>query len=235
MKRNSRFESNPFPQMMSRRPLRLCLAVLLLGGLASAGCQSAYYGTMEKLGVHKRDILVDRVEKARDSQQEAKEQFVSALDRFQHVVKVPDTPLDEKYQTLKGELDRSEAKAADVRDRIEQVEDVAEALFDEWEAELKQYSSDSLRRSSAAKLKETRRRYNQMIKAMKRAEAKIDPVLVPLRDQVLYLKHNLNAQAIASLQSELRTIKTDVSTLIKEMEKAINEADLFIKGMEKSG
>ena len=30
---------------------------------------------MEKAGIHKRDIPVDRVEDARDSQQAAKEQF----------------------------------------------------------------------------------------------------------------------------------------------------------------
>jgi len=230
MNGNGRAASN---QVRGRTFVAFLPPMILLSCLALAACQSAYYGTMEKLGVHKRDILVDRVEKARDSQDEAKEQFASALDRFRHVVGTPDTPLSEKYDTLKEELDRSEEKAAQVRDRIEQVEDVAEALFDEWEEELDQYSSETLRRSSATKLKETRSRYNQMIKAMKRAEAKIDPVLVPLRDQVLYLKHNLNAQAIASLKSELRSIETDVSTLIREMDKAIREADQFIQGMEK--
>ena len=68
---------------------------------------------------------------------------------------------------------------------------------------------------------------------MKRAERKIDPVLSAFQDQVLYLKHNLNAQAIASLQSELASIEIDVARLIKEMEASIKEADSFIRTMEK--
>jgi hypothetical protein len=67
---------------------------------------------------------------------------------------------------------------------------------------------------------------------MKSAESKIEPILVVFKDQVMFLKHNLNAQAIASLETELGSIKTDVSNLIAAMEKSINEANVFIKTME---
>ncbi len=210
--------------MFRPRYFSLFCCVILL-----AGCSSAYYGAMEKIGIHKRDILVDRVEEARDSQQETKEQFASALERFSSVVNFDGGDLEDKYNQLKSELEKSEEQAEEVRERIEAVEDVAEALFDEWQAELEQYSSASLRRSSERQLQSTRRDYQKLIGAMKRAEAKIDPVLNPLRDQVLYLKHNLNARAISSLQAELGTIEADVSRLIKEMEASINEADAFIK------
>jgi predicted nucleic acid-binding Zn-ribbon protein len=184
---------------------------------------------MEKVGIHKRDILVDRVVAARDSQEEAKKQFQSALERFSSVVNFHGGDLEEKYLELKDELESLEDRAREVHERIAAVEDVAEALFDEWEAELDQYSSQSLRRASERKLRETRRRYNQLIRAMKRAEAKIEPVLKPLRDEVLFLKHNLNARAIASLKTELERIETDVSVLLKDMEESIKEADAFIQ------
>ena len=210
---------------------RLVLAALL--ALLLTACNSAQYAVMEKFGIHKREILVDRVEDARDSQEEAKEQFASALEEFSAVLNFQGGTLEEKYQQLNAELETSEEHAEDVRQRIDEVEDVAEALFDEWEDELKLYSSDSLRRSSAGKLKETRSHYQSLMKAMRRAEARIEPVLTPLRDQVLYLKHNLNAQAIASLQSELGRVEGDVSSLIREMEAAIREADAFIVSLEK--
>jgi len=197
----------------------------------TGGCQKAYYSTMEKFGVHKRDIMVDRVEEARDSQQEAKEQFQSALEQFSKVLNYKGGELEDKYKTLQAEYDKSEEKADEVRDRIDAVEDVSEALFDEWENELEQYSNKSLRRDSEKKLAQTRRQYDQLIKAMRRAEAKIDPVLKAFRDQVLYLKHNLNAQAIASLQSELVAVESDIADLIKEMEKSIGEANSFIRTM----
>jgi hypothetical protein len=197
------------------------------------GCESTYYKTMETMGYHKRDILVDRVEDARDAQEEAKTQFESALEKFSSVLGFHGGDLEEKYDQLKDEYDESVIKADAVRSRIAAVENVAEDLFAEWQEELNQYTSSSLRRSSARKLKETKRKYAQLIGAMKRAERKIDPVLSAFHDQVLYLKHNLNAQAIASLQSELASIETDVARLIKEMEASIKEANSFIRSMEK--
>ena len=197
------------------------------------GCETTYYKTMETLGYHKRDIMVDRVEDARDAQEEAKEQFESALEKFSSVLGFHGGNLEEKYDQLKDEYDESVIKADAVRSRIAAVENVAEDLFAEWQEELNQYTSSSLRRSSARKLRETKRKYAQLIGAMKRAEKKIDPVLSAFHDQVLYLKHNLNAQAIASLQSELASIETDVARLIKEMEASIKEADSFIRSMEK--
>lgn len=137
--------------------------------------------------------------------------------------------LEEKYKQLSEELKKSEEQADDVRNRVAAVEDVAGALFDEWEDELDQYKNTNLKRKSEAQLKQTRRHYLKLIGAMKKAESKIDPVLDPLRDQVLFLKHNLNARAIASLQTELGQIESDVSRLIRDMDAAMKEADSFIQ------
>ncbi len=197
----------------------------------SSGCEGVYYKTMETFGKHKRDILVDRVGKARDAQEDAKEQFQSALEKFSSVVKVPTSELQNKYNQLKAELEKSEAKAEAVSARIADVENVAEALFDEWQSELNQYTNKDLRRASEQKLKQTRGRYDQLISAMKQAERKIAPVLSAFRDQVLFLKHNLNAQAIASLQGELVSIESNVASLIKEMDASIAEANAFINSM----
>ena len=197
------------------------------------GCQSVYYGAMEKLGYHKRDLLVSDVEKARDAQEEAKEQFQSALEKFSTVLNFEGGELQEKYDELNEEFQRSETKAQAVHDRIGSVENVSEALFDEWEAELKEYSNANLRGTSQQKLNQTRKQYGQLIKAMKRAEDKMGPVLAAFKDQVLFLKHNLNAQAIASLKNELVAVESDVSKLIKDMEASIKEADSFIAAMTK--
>lgn len=196
------------------------------------GCQSVYYDTMEKLGVQKREILVDRVQDARDEQTDAKEQFQSALQKFSSVVNFDGGQLEEKFEELNAAFRRCEDQAAAVSDRIAAVEDVGEALFDEWKAELNQYSSAELREASRRKMVDTRRQYDRLVRSMRRAEDKIHPVLDAFRDQVLFLKHNLNARAVASLQTELRAIETDVAALIREMEAAIAEADGFIKTME---
>lgn len=207
--------------------------ILMLSFFVIAGCQGVYYKTMEAFGHHKRELLVDRVENARDAQQDAKEQFQTALEKFSTVINFSGGKLEEKYKELKTELEKSESKAKGVRTRLGDVEDVADALFNEWEKELGQYTNDNLRRASEQKLEQTRQRYSQLIEAMKRAESKIDPVLLAFRDQVLFLKHNLNAQAIASLQEEFSSLEADIASLIKEMETSIAEADTFIKAMAK--
>lgn len=217
------WKSNPTSQLL--------VGLILAVAMPIFGCQSAYYAGMEKMGYHKRDLMVSDVEKARDAQQEAKEQFKSALERFTTVLNVKGGKLQEKYDTLNGEYERSEAKAQAVRDRIASVEDVSEALFSEWEDELKEYSSAKLRMSSQTKLTQTRTQYAKLIKAMKRAESKMPPVLGKFKDQVLFLKHNLNAQAIASLKGELGSVESNIKILIEEMESSIKQADTFISSM----
>ena len=222
-----------FSLLCDRSLFPLLTCGMILFSLTALGCQSVYYDAMEKMGYHKRDLMVSDVQKARDAQQEAKEQFKSALERFTAVLNVKGGELQDKYDTLNTEYEKSEAKAKAVRDRIVSVEDVSQALFEEWEAELKEYSSTSLRQSSQKKLTQTRTQYAQLIKAMKRAETKMDPVLAKFKDQVLFLKHNLNAQAITSLKSELVSVEGNIASLIKEMETSIKEADSFIASMAK--
>jgi hypothetical protein len=211
------------------------IVALALALLTGGGCRSTYYSTMEAFGKHKRDLLVDRVGAARTDQAEAKEQFRSALERFESVVRLEQTDLKRTYDTLHAELERSQAKAGDVRERIASIEQVSADLFEEWEDELDQYTNRDLRRASERQLGETKQRCNELIAVMKRAEAKMEPVLASFRDHVLFLKHNLNAQAVAALRGELDTLENDTSALIREMETAIAEADAFIREMRAEG
>lgn len=202
-------------------------AVVLL-----AGCQSAYYSTMESLGQHKRDILVDRVENAQESQEEAQEQFKSALDQLSALIEFDGGDLQSQYEVTLSNYEASEKAAKDVSDRIESIENVAQALFDEWADEIEEYSSAKLKRQSQNKLSDTQRKYARLIKAMHRAESKMSPVLTALKDNTLYLKHNLNAKAIGALEGEFSDIKSDVDVLIKEMSKAISESESFISTLK---
>lgn len=207
---------------------------LLLMVLAfTAGCSSIYYSAMDSVGIQLRDIMVHRVVKARDSQQEAKEQFKSALEQFTAVTNFKGSDLQDIYNELNDEYEDSVAQAKNVRNRIDEIEDVSEALFEEWQDEIEQYSSTSLKRSSQQQLRKTKSHYQQLISAMNKAESKIQPILAVFKDQVLYLKHNLNAQAISALKGELNTIESDVTVLIAAMEQSVNEANQFIQTMEK--
>lgn len=207
------------------------LFIICAVALALSACQTAYYSAMEQMGIPKREILVDRITEAQEAQQDGQEQFQDALAQFRSVVNFNGGDLENIYDRLNSEFEDSESAAERIRDRIAAVESVSEALFDEWEDELDEYSNQNLRRDSERQLRTTRSRYAQLIGAMRRAEATLDPVLDALRDNVLYLRHNLNAQAVASLRGELDTINTDVDSLVRAMQQAIAESDRFIAEM----
>lgn len=210
--------------------IKSSLVIALL--ISMTACQSAYYAAWEKLGIEKRDILVDRVEDARETQEDAQEQFSSALEQFSTLINFDGGELQRVYETLSDEYEASKSSAADVTARVDSVESVAEALFDEWQSELDNYSNANLRRDSERQLKDTQRRYSTMIKSMRKVESSMQPVLEALEDNVLYLKHNLNANAVGALQGELKSITRDVDALIKEMNAAIAQSDSFIKTIQ---
>lgn len=206
------------------------IAIASVVALTSA-CASATYSVLEQFGVEKRDLLIDRVDDARDAQEEASVEFKDALEAFRAMVEVDGGDLEKLYDQLDREYTSSENAAKEVRSRIRDVNRVANDLFKEWRAELDQYSDESLRQISAERLAETEDRYEVLIQRMRAASDSMDPVLAVFRDRVLFLKHNLNASAIASLDREKARIEGDVSLLIAEMEASIAEADAFIAEM----
>lgn len=209
--------------------LALACSVFLL---AATGCQSVKYRALEAMGVEKRDIMADRVEGARDAQDDAREQFTTALERFRATVEVDGGDLEDTYDRLDSEFERSKARAKAVTDRIDSVENVADDLFEEWEEELDLYTDAGLRSRSQRILDQTRIDYRGMLSAMRRAEGSMQPVLGVFQDQVLFLKHNLNARAVASLRQELAGIERMTGALLEDMDAAIAEADAFLSSLE---
>jgi hypothetical protein len=202
-----------------------------IGGFLSKRIRTFYYSARESIGEHKRDIVVSHVEQVCVGLQETKDEFESALQRFKTLVCVNETTLEHKYNLLNRQYHFCCSKSVAVSDRIKAIEQVSEALFVEWEQELSEYTNRNLRAHSKLQLKLARQNYLRLIRSMQRAEAKIEPVLAAFKDQVLYLKHNLNAQAIAALRHEFIEIGIDISQLIHAMEQTIAEASQFVAAL----
>jgi uncharacterized protein YaaN involved in tellurite resistance len=199
--------------------------------LVISGCSSTGIAIREKLGTPKREQLVDRVEETREAQEDAKTQFASTLEELQALTNFDGGELESAYKRLDSQLGRARDRAGRVREKIRSVDRVATALFNEWEDELDQYATESLRNASARQLDETRQKFGDLLFAMRKAESKMDPVLAAFGDQVLFLKHNLNARAIASLDSTLGELEDEIAVLIRDMEASIAEANAFIDEM----
>jgi len=207
-----------------------CL-IFSLSLLILPGCNSVYFAGMEKLGYPKRDLMVSRIHDANKSQEEAKKQFANALEEFRSVISFDGGDLEANYRKLNNELEETEERADDVKKRVERIEDVSDALFREWKGELSEYQSAELRRRSEEKLRLSKERYETMITAMKKAVDKLDPALRPLQDNVLFLKHNLNAVAIGALAKEKGRVEDNIDELLRNLDKSIAEGQAFVSAI----
>ncbi len=213
-----------------RKHWRWILPFIIIAALL--GCRSTYYAMWESVGKEKRHLLQDEVEAAREDQAQASEEFKDALTRVKELTGFQGGELEDAYRRLKGDLEDCQQRAAVIDDRIGNVEQIAADLFAEWEGEISQMTNPTFRSKSRQSLSRTRERYNRLHRAMVRARGRMDPVLTRLNDYVLYLKHNLNAQAVGALGAEMAAIQTDVNVLIRDIEKSIKEADAFLQTFE---
>ncbi len=213
------------PALLKKKRSWVALAALLAAGYAVTGSLDAGIDWMWK---EPRDLLVDRVEAARDSQHEAAEQFRDALTEFKSIVNVPESELERQYRKMDRAHKRSQSAAEDITRRIDRVVSASNRLLDEWRDELNDYNDPALRRMAEQQFDQTREHAARLIASMRQTEQRMQPVLASFQDQVLYLKHNLNFSAMAALEGEAAAIETNVDVLIAEMNRAIAEADAFI-------
>ena len=205
----------------------LALLLLLL-----TSCSSLYYNAMEKIGKEKRDILVQRIVDGKKDQEAAKKQLKTTLEAFQELTGFEGGNLEKVYKKLNGEFVDSEKRAKDLSDRIASIDQVAKDLFAEWDKEISEMKDKSLRTRSQQMLRETRARHQQYLKRMQQTDRKMQPVLQGFRDQVLFLKHNLNAKAIGSLKATATKMDGEVGVLIQDIEGSMREADSFIDSLK---
>ncbi len=208
----------------------LCLLCVLL-----SSCSLIYYGAMEHLGRQKRDILIQRLRAVKKDQKATQEQLKTTLQAFQEVTGFKGGDLEKVYNRLNKSLERSSDRAKALKHRVDSVDDVAKRMFSEWQGEISNMHNPSLRRQSENLLSAARRQHAEYMAQMRRTERNIQPVLRAFNDQVLFLKHNLDARAISSLQKTSTQIDSQAAALIQDIQNSSNQADAYIKTLSKAG
>lgn len=201
----------------------------LLSFLLVISCSQMKYSAWETLGVEKRDLFKREVKSVKENQKDSVESFQDALTRLKEVYAFDGGDLEKNYNKLSSAYEKSKEDAAAVSEDIKELDKVAEDLFEEWKDEINEISSQDLKRRSKKQLKETKSKYEDLHKKLVSSEKKMDPILGKLKDQVLYLKHNLNSKAIAGLKTEGAKIENDIEKLMKEMTASTKEAEELIK------
>ena len=199
--------------------------------IALTGCKSTYYKTMKTFGKEKRDILVSRVKDSKKDQQQAKERIKTTMESFQELTGFNGGSLEKNYKKLNGEYEKAEDSAKKLHDRIDSIDQVSNDLFREWQKEIDGMDNKRLKTQSATMLKQSRLNEANYVKSMRQTEAKMTAVLTAFHDQVIFLKHNLNARAIGSLKGTSAKISTDVSVLMASLDGSMAQADALINSL----
>lgn len=205
-----------------------CIAL----GAFLTGCTTMYYSFWETLGREKRDLLKSNVESAKSDQADVQEEFEDALTHIKRAYGMDGGKLEGVYKQIKSDHEDAVAKSKALSQRIEKIDSIGRDLFEEWAAEIKKISNPRYRQSSDAKLKASKQQFAGLMASLRTSEKKIPPVLKKLEDQVLFLKHNLNAMALGAFKAESQSIEKDIKALTVEMKKSIQASEDFAKTLE---
>ena len=216
----------PVPFSPRRRSLTCLLAVSLL-----AGCTSSYYKAMKTFGKEKRDILVSRVKDSKKDQQQAREQIKTTMESFQELTGFQGGSLEKNYKKLNGEYEHAAESAQKLHNRIDSIDQVSSDLFKEWQGEIDGMQNKKLKQQSSGLLRQARLNEAGYIKSMRQTEAKMTPIITAFHDQVIFLKHNLNARAIGSLKGTSAKMSTDVDVLMMSLDSSMAQADSLINSL----
>lgn len=209
--------------------MRSVFAVMVLGCLAA--CQSAYFGASENFGFYAQDVLADRVEASKEAQRQAKDSFQAAADYLPAIIHYAGGDLKEIYLETYRHYSLAKSDAKLVRERVQDVENVAEDLFQEWVDKIKGYSDLSLQASNQRRLYKTRRLFASTMEAMQRSTRRIDPVMESYKENVINLRNNLNVQGVTNVRFEFEAIERDMHDLIDDMQRSITSSEEFVKNM----
>jgi hypothetical protein len=241
-RRGCRFADAAGGQEEIRRPLRSkgevlrrsIFVPLVVLTLLLAGCKSTYYKTMRTLGKEKRDILVQRIKDAKKDQDQTKKQLQTTMESFQALTGFQGGSLEKSYKRLNSDYESAASQAGKLHDKIQSIDQVSNDLFKEWQGEISAMENGKLKSQDTVMLRNAKTRQATYMRAMRRTEDQIAPVLKAFHDQVLFLKHNLNSRAIGSLKNTSAGLQGDVSDLIQSIDASSQEADKLISSLAAS-
>ncbi len=202
---------------------------IAIGVLGMLGCRTgAYYSAMDKVGYERREILADRLQDARASQLEAKEQLGRALSSLRRIDTVPVSGLEDLHADLKHQAGDTKDALNDLRSNIASVDSVARSMFSQWGDDLARINDDTVRRQSAAKMRETQQDYNQLSASLRDTEHRLANVVPALQDQVIVLETSLRAGIRPGKTATLQEVRDQVSSLIEDLQGSIDRTQHFI-------
>lgn len=153
------------------------------------------------------DTLVSWVERVYVESEMARQEVQLTLSRLQALAsgKFEGRPT-EAYQAFKAAATRARTQAEKLEATVRPMKRTAIPVFEQWTDDLGDFHSSSMRRRSADRLDAARARYDAIIRAVGPAQSNYERFNAGMKDHELFLGHDLNATAIASVKDDVRAM-----------------------------
>ncbi len=182
---------------------------------------------------HKRtDEHIEKIERASDEMKDLRKHLDKVFEAYHKTLREGTDKRRSSYNELVKALERCEEKTKELRKRHEEMDKQAEEYFKRWKNSVKDIKNADLEQRSEGRLETTRRRYREVSESWKGMREDYEPVLAELRDQIVYLGHDLNEDAVLSLKEDAAELEELASALFRSMEGFGSTADEYISGLE---
>jgi hypothetical protein len=207
--------------MSHRRPWRGVAVLAVLALAATAGAQSDE-------GVKQVERLVKASGNTVKAVADTKLQLVKTLDIYNALM--ADDAKDRKklYNSLQKEMENTEKRRATIGEVAATMSAEADTLFKQWTDSAAAIENADLRKKSEERLAATKASYAEIGTVGQKASDLYGPFMKDLQDQVTFLGHDLNAEAVASLKPEAAKINEAASKLIQSIDDTITTANTNI-------
>jgi hypothetical protein len=158
----------------------------------------------------------------------AKLQLQKTMDAYNAVMAPEVKDRRDAYKQLQKEMANTDKRRADVSTRSTKMNAEADKLFKSWEESTARIQSPDLRKRSEDRLKKTQDRFAELRQTGQNASSQYESFMKTMQDQVVYLGHDLNPGAVASLKPDADKLNTRAQDLYAVIDKITTAANTNI-------
>jgi hypothetical protein len=133
---------------------------------------------------------------------EARDQVQKTIGVYNSIIELTAKDTKGAYKDLGKQTADCEKKVADLGPRVDEMKAGALSYFDAWKAATAAITDPDLRKRAEKRLADSQARYDDIAAAGRDARSRFDSLMTEIRDQSVFLGHDLNPSAISSLKPD---------------------------------
>ena len=210
------------------------LTICLL--FASTACQSnSYTSSISLTGADSQSALAKAVERSIERQAECEGEFAEAFLRLQALQQAEAESLGALFGDFREQVDACALRVQRAEQDIDATQEKGALLFDSWTAELAEFSSESMRARSEARLLSVQQGLENLILGQQRAQTQMGVLLSSYRDYVLFFNHNLGTHSNGDLEGENALFESQLERLRDDLGLVRREGSAFVRQLQGAG